>query len=63
MGWSACLKAGDLKEQSRTEARGGGQMVITEVSLESGKGNIPNGVGVKDHYLKPVQTLTVQSLT
>lgn len=45
MGWSACLKAGDLKEQSRTEARGGGQMVITEVSLESGKGNIPNGVG------------------
>ena len=27
MGWSACLKAGDLKEQSRTEARGGGQMV------------------------------------
>lgn len=63
MGWSACLNAGDLKEQGRMGAGGGGQMGITEVSLGSGKGNIPNGVGVKDHYLKPVQNLTVQSLT
>lgn len=38
MGWSACLQAGDLKEQGRMGAGGGGQMVITEVSLGSGKG-------------------------
>lgn len=62
MGWSACLQAGDLKEQGRMGAGSGGQMVLTEVSLGSAEGNIPNGVGVRDHHLKPVQNLRAQSL-